>query len=106
MSTFPMPCLVVDMTGVEKWDTHHSGGARVPARQQPTVLHSSREIAEREALRLAARFPGRGFVVLEATVLAATCKVPTHITLGGKVVAEQNRALLIDLADDPDALPF
>ena len=101
-----MPCMVVDLTGVEKWDSHFSGGARVPARQVPTVLHSSREVAEKEALRLAARFPGRGFVVLEATVVAATCKVPTHVTLGGKVVAEQDRAMLIDLADDPDALPF
>lgn len=101
-----MPCLVVDMTGYEKFDSHFSGGSRIPARQAPTVLHASREVAEKEALRLAARFPGRGFVVLEATVVAQTCKVPTHVTLGGKVVAEQDRAMLIDLADDPDALPF
>lgn len=101
-----MPCLIVNLAGVEKWDTHHSGGARLPVRQVPTVLHSSSDVAEAEALRLAARFPGHGFVVFKATVVASTCKVPTHVTLGGKVVAEQDRAMLIDLADDPDALPF
>lgn len=101
-----MPCLVLDATSFEEWDMHHTGGSSIPPGKNPTVMHMSREVAEAEAKRLAARNPGRGFLVLEARVVAATVKVPTHMTLGGKVVAEHAVPMLIDLADDPDALPF
>lgn len=101
-----MPCLVLDAGSFDEWAAHFSGGSRIPLGKSPTVLHLSREVAEAEAKRLAARFPGRPFLILEARVIAATVKVPTHITLGGKVVAESQRPALIDLADDPDALPF
>ena len=106
MSTHHMPCLVVDVTDFEHFESHLAGGAMLPANRRPTVLQRSREAAEAEAKRLAGRFPGRVFLVLEAQVLATTIKVPTHITLGGKVVAESARPALVDLADDPDALPF
>lgn len=101
-----MPCLVVEVSDFDEWPSHHSGGARVPGRCMPTVLHLSREVAEQEAKRLAAKMPGRVFLILEAQLLATTVKVATHITLGGKVIAESQRAALVDLADDPDALPF
>lgn len=101
-----MPCLVVDVTDFQHWGTHHSGGSLVPGDCRPTVLHLSRQVAELEAKRLAAAHPSRTFCVLEAAVLAACVRVPTHITLGGKVVKESQRPMLIDLADDPNALPF
>lgn len=103
---WPVPCVVVDVTDFDTMTAAPVGGGVQLGKKSPTVLQPSRDVAEREALRLAARNPGRHFLVLEACIVARAVKVPTHITLGGKVVAESLRPSLIALADDPNALPF
>lgn len=107
-----MSCLILDMTEAELWEDMTIPAAapkRIPSECRPTVLQKDRETAELELLRLAKRYPGRRFVLFEPRAQAVTIKVPTHATLGGKVVAERTETLLVTIQDptDPnDDLPF
>lgn len=96
------PCLIVDVTDVESWRSHPGGGDVIPDLRRPTVLQPDRGAAEAEGKRLAARFPDRSFAIFEACLLAKSIKVPTHITLGGKVVQERLQPQLVEInADQP-----
>jgi hypothetical protein len=59
-------------------------------------------------VRLAGLHPGSRFVVFEAVAAGVTVKVPTHTTLGGKVVAERSMPTLVQFKsdDDSDEIPF
>ncbi len=97
------PCVILEVTDAEHWEPFR-GCKKIREYRRPTVLHPSREVAEQEALRLAAENVHSRFVVLEAAVVAAAVKVPTHITLGGKVVAERFMPALMQV--DEDEVPF
>ncbi len=97
------PCLILDVTDIEQWTGHHGGGHKLPMGGLCTVLQPSREVAEREALRLANRFPERRFAIFEATQLAASVQVPSHVTLGGHVFQHRRVAHLVSLGD---GVPF
>lgn len=97
------PCLVLEVSTVDSWEPFR-GCRRLPLEGRPTVLHPSREVAQQEALRLSAAHPGRVFAVFEAATAARSVKVPTHITLGGKVVAERFMPSLVELGEFD--LPF
>lgn len=101
---FCTPCVVIDVTDMDEMTNFHGGGKQL-GKKAPTVLQLSRDIAEREALRLSARNPGRQFIVLEAVAVARAVRTPTHMTLGGRVVAEAMRPMLVKLASD-DTAPF
>lgn len=92
------PCLVLEVADCESWMPFR-GCRRIPSERLPTVLHTSREVAEQEALRLSAAHPGRLFWVFEAATAARAVKVPTHITLGGQVVAERSIPALMELGE-------
>ena len=97
------PCLILELANSASWQPRH--GCRViPPSGQPTILHPSREIAEAEALKLIAAHPGRRFVIFEAALAAITVEVPTHITLGGTVVAKRDMPALVNFGEDD--LPF
>lgn len=99
------PCLVLDLTEMDQWTTLR-GCLHIPELRRPTVLHPSREVAEEEALRLAAAFPGRLFTVFEVVAAARTIKAPTHITLGGKVLAERDLPRLMQVSAEQEDVPF
>ena len=97
------PCVILEMSSCEHWQPRH-GCRIIPPIRQPSMLHPSREVAEAEALKLSAAHPGRCFVVVEASVAATTVEVPTHITLGGKVVAKRDLPTLANFG--ADVIPF
>ena len=97
------PCVILEMSGAEGWNK--SRGCRViPALRQATMLHPSRLIAEAEALRLSAAYPGCRFAVFEAAAVAVAVEVPTHITVGGQVIASHWVPTLAELGEQD--LPF
>lgn len=104
--------VIIDVTEGDRfhapsWARRH-GGLVIPERRRPTILQGDREVADTEALRLAAAHPGHQFVVFQAARVAHTVRVPTHVTLGGKVFAERDQAVLSDVCDpdSDDWLPF
>lgn len=99
------PCLILEISDAENWQPFR-GCRRIAAGRQPSVLHPSREIAEAEALRLSAASPGRTFAIFELSGAATSVKVPTHITLGGKVVAERDMPSLVEVGEFDDLIPF
>jgi hypothetical protein len=92
------PCVIIEVSDADQWEPRH-GCKVIPSIRQATVLHPSREVAEAEAMRLQARRPGRLFAVFEAVSAATSAKVPTHITLGGAVVAERQMPTLVELGE-------
>lgn len=101
---WPNPCLIVDVTDVEEWSVSKpAGGEVIPVPKRPSVLQASRARAEIEAKRLAGAHPGRRFAIFEACLVATTVKVPTHITVGGQVVAEHQVPHLVEI---DCAVPF
>lgn len=102
------PCLILDVTDAFEAITGVygvSGCERIPADRRPTVLQPDREEAEKEALRLAARFPGRRFAVFAAAALAQTIDVPTHVSISGQVLVAGKSASLAKIGPD-DEVPF
>jgi len=104
--------VIIDVTEGDRFDApswpRRHGGLVIPERRRPTILQGDREVVHAEALRLAAAHPGHHFVVFEAARVAHSVKVPTHVTLRGKVFAERDHAVLSDVcdADGDDLLPF
>jgi len=100
------PCLIVDVTDTEHWlsGPMRQGCLIVPPKKIPTVLHPTREVAEAEARRLVEANPSRRFAIFEACVLADCVMVPSHMTLGGAVIAQRRMAHLADIEDG--FLPF
>ena len=58
-----MQCLVVNVSNNEQWDWSMNV-IRVPSEARPTRIHATREIAEKEAARLACEHGGE-FAVFE-----------------------------------------
>lgn len=81
----------------------------IPGQYRPTVVHHSREVAEREALRLQQISPAGRFVVFEATHVTASIAAPRYglSTLDGTLsgATDQRFAQLCKLGVDDD-LPF
>jgi hypothetical protein len=108
--------MILEVSDSGDWVTHPIGmmpGDRerprtIPPHRRPTVLQPDVETAERECLRLAREHPGARFVVFKAVSAGITAKVPSHTTLGGKVVAEKDVATLVQFSadEDPDEIPF
>jgi undecaprenyl pyrophosphate synthase len=99
------PAIVLEISQASQWKASH-GGKHVPAPRHPTVLHPSREAAEQAAMRLASGHANGVFAVLEVVSVAKAIKVPTHITLNGKVVAEQPLTRLMQVSDPGEEIPF
>lgn len=97
------PCMILDIAGADDWQPFH-GCRLIEGGNNPTVLHPSREVAEEEALRLAARYPDRRFAIFELVAAATTSKIPTHFTLGGKVLGERAFAQMVEISEDD--VPF
>jgi hypothetical protein len=103
-----MSFLILEMGDSGDW-APRLGARQIPERRRPTMLQPSREVADQEAVRLAREHPGRRFVVFAPVVQGVTVKVPTHVTLAGRVVAERDQALLVAINDPDefdDELPF
>jgi len=101
-----MTYVVIELGDAETWPQRTWAPGRViPERRRPTMLQPDRETAEKEALRLAGRHPDRRFVVFAPIAAGVTVKVPTHVTITGKVVCERAEAALAPI-DDPDEIPF
>lgn len=102
------PCLIVECSEADQWPGLHmadlsTGPRRIPAERRPVALHPDRHTAEREAKRLAEARPGCRFVIFEAVAVGFSHKVPTHITLAGKVFGERLMPIVADLGD---GVPF
>lgn len=107
-----MSFLILDITDAHNWDDMAvplTRPKRIPVDCRPTVLQADREAAERELMRLAKRYPRNTFLLFEPTAKGVTIKVPTHVTIAGRIVAERDETLLVkvqDVADLDDDLPF
>ena len=100
------PCLILEVSDHEQWAPFR-GCRKLPLTRQPTVLHPSREVAEQEAIRLSLAHPECMFAVLEVVSAARSVKVPTHVTVGGKVFAERLLPRLMLVGDDASSdIPF
>lgn len=89
-------CVVVDVTDFDQWPTHY-GSTVIAVGKRPTVIQPDRETAEREAVRLAQANPGHRFAVFTFAGVVETTTVPTHITLGGKVVSTTTKPVWTEL---------
>ena len=94
--------VVIELSDAHDWPPAHVEHYRIPAEKRPTVLHTTRDAAEREALRLSQAHQG-GFVVFQAVAQAVRVKVPTHTNLRGEVMYSQDQARLTQL---DDGVPF
>ena len=85
----------------------HAGevAGRIPPEKRPTVVQASREVAERELLRLAERHPQGRFVLFTATHLAVAAQIATHVTLGGTPIISQKVYRLASIESESD-IPF
>lgn len=104
-----MSHIIIEMSEAEQWPSAEWAPSKViPAVRRPTMLQPDRETAEREALRLTEMHPGRRFVVFAPVSAGVTAKIPTHVTLGGKVFAERHQATLVEFGEEPDddGIPF
>ncbi|MFP5473068.1 MAG: hypothetical protein ACLGJD_05460 [Gammaproteobacteria bacterium] len=99
-------CVVIAVAKPEEWPRAPGGGRRIPAGRVCTVLQPSREVAEAEALRLAIQHPESDFVVMEAVAVARHQPVPTHVALGGRVIASRPGAVLTTPLCLPEQPPF
>lgn len=95
--------LILEISDAQNWQPFR-GCRRIPTGKQPSVLHPSREIAEAEALRLNQAHPDQRFAVFEAVTVAHSVRVPTHITLGGAIIAERNMPALVEIGEED--VPF
>lgn len=102
------PHLIVEMSEAHQWDGAPQAGRWakvVPADRRPTILQQDRETAEKEALRLAGEHPGKRFVVFAPIAAGVTAKVPTHVSISGKVIVERSVPALGSI-DDLNEVPF
>lgn len=83
--------VVLDVTNYDEWVTAFGDCARIPFAARSTILHADQSTAEREAVRLALAHPGNRYAVFTLHGIVQTKEVPTHISLGGKVIATSNR---------------
>lgn len=93
-------CVILAVDRPDQWRPAVGGGKHIPSSKVCTVLQPSRAVAEREALRLAKEHPGVDFLVLEAVAIAKHQRTPTHVTIGGKVVADEPGSTLAAIAED------
>lgn len=98
-------CVVIAVDRPDQWRPAMGGGKHIPSGKVCTVLQPSRQVAEKEALRLARENPGASFVVLEAVSIAKHQRIPTHISLGGRVLRDEPSSALAAIADD-EQIPF
>lgn len=96
-------CVIIAIDRPALWRPAPGGGKHIPANKVCTVLQPSREVAEQEALRLAREHPEASFVVLEAVTIARHQRVPTHISLAGKVMVDAPGSVLAAVTDE---VPF
>lgn len=100
------PCLILDVTdAMEQARGRPDGVEVIPHDRRPTVLQPDLATAEREALRLAGRFPGRRFAVFRATALSFSVSAPTHISFSGEVLVQGSMPVLSHIGVDERA-PF
>lgn len=92
-------CLIVDVTDLDDYPDHFGGGHCLPLRWRPTVVQAGRATADREALRLAKAHPDRRFFVFEAVAAGLTIKVPTHVSISGRVLVEGSTAALVQIGE-------
>lgn len=86
--------VVLDVTDYDTWWLEAratmglpDGSAVIPMGKRSSVIQRDREVAEREAVRLAQAHPGRRFAVFTFVGVVEAKHVATHVTLGGRVVA-------------------
>jgi hypothetical protein len=97
--------LILDMADADNWGGNPRMGTlcRIPLDKRPTVVQDSREVAEREALRLQSFNPHGRFVVFEAIAVTVMLDTPTHVNLQGKTLYSRKVARLVEKSD---GIPF
>lgn len=109
-----LPCLVLDVTGCTDWPvipgkvgSIFDAPVRIPLDQRSTVLQPDLATAEAEAKRLNREHPDRLFVVFQANLMMQTVELPTHTTIGGRVVKAEKVCMVTELLlNDWDEIPF
>lgn len=109
-----LPCLVLDVTDCTNWPgiAGRVGSAgdipvRIPLDQRATVLQPNLATAEAEAKRLTREHPDRLYVVFSAHLMARTVELPTHTTIGGRIVKAEKVCKVTELLPhDWDEVPF
>lgn len=97
-----MTHLIIDVSDMDNWPRHHSGGLLIPAIKRCTVMQADRDRAEREALRLCREHLGGLFVVFAPVALAKRVPEATHVNLRGEVLQTRNVARLLTIGTPPD----
>lgn len=95
--------LILDMADSNNWTSGPHTLARIPPEKRPTVLQESRDVAEREALRLQAAHPSGRFVLFQAVAVTVSVVSPTHVNLKGEPLLTEKVARLATL---DDGVPF
>ena len=104
--------LILECSEADQWPgihgEHHylNSPRRIPEGRRPAVLQTDRDIAEREALRLARTHPGRRFVVFAAVAAGITTKIASHQTVGGQTFGEHDVATLVQIGEPESDIPF
>ncbi len=111
--------LILDLTDFGNWPSAHVGDEalarseqplRIPQGSRPTVLQMSRPAAEREVLRLAARYPSANFALLEVTHVTVSVPTATHVNLNGMALRTDMVRRLMPVKPtrpvDGDDIPF
>jgi hypothetical protein len=102
--------VIIDMRNAAEWPAsgplfEHTNPLKIPEHKRPTVVQCSREIAEREALRLQQAHPDGRFVLFEATHVTVQVDAPTHVNLSGQTMFSRQIARLAKV-HDADEIPF
>lgn len=100
--------VILDMAESHEWSTapiSQEAPLRIPERKRSTMVQCSREVAEREALRLQEAHPDGRFVLFQATHVTCLLDAPTHVNLAGQTIFSRKVARLAEV-HDADAIPF
>ena len=99
--------LIVNLAPSLTWEPCHGGQLRIPMEQRPTVLQTTEVVALAELERLSLDHPAGEFVLFRAASKALRVSVPTHVTLGGRVVSSRPSVQILPIVDgDADEVPF
>lgn len=106
------PCLILEWSDAEEWPGLHGltpnalrpGPRSIPQNRKPAVMQPNRTVAEAEAKRLALAHPGKRFAVFEATHIAMTVDVPSHVTVSGNIWQSRKMPALLEI--DDSEIPF
>jgi hypothetical protein len=99
--------LILDMADAGNWFNGPVATSlmRIPPEKRPTVVQQSREVGEKEVVRLQTAHPQGRFVLFQAVAKSTLVSMPTHVNLRGEPLFHERIARLVEI-HDAEAIPF